>query len=279
MNEEAYDQLARIFKPLGSRACPIYMKDERGHVILVGTGIPVDYGEHGMLITATHVLEDLRGKSIIVGGAKVLHSFPLVCSGFSSRGEGTIDVDVAAVAIPPEVVIEMMGFYHFTTATELGNVDGQDKYTLYAFVGCPHSRNKSKPFSEKRIQPYFFTTNTFCNLDGVKTAGKSEVTHFAMRFSLVKTMGRGHQYVQAAQPDGISGCGVWKVRFDPNTGAPAEPKLVGVGIEHVTKSNAFVATHIGAAAIAIKSLGEDLDAGKMKGIGLEIRPSDKELST
>ena len=274
MDEQIYDKLAAAFEPLGRRACPIYLKDDRGRVNLIGTGIPVIHGQRGMLVTATHVLTEFGRELVVIGGATKILRFPIVSSGFSPHRDGSVDVDIAAMALPAEAVTEMKGFYRFTTANELGKVDDEDKLTLYAFVGCPYSKNQSKPSAERRVQPYFYTTNAFGTLGDVTTPGKTELTHFVMKFSLKKTMGRGQPYSHAPKPQGISGCGVWKVRFDSHTGSASEPELVGIGIEFIRESNVFVATRTGPAAIAISTLGKDLDAEKLGGTGLSLQPND-----
>jgi hypothetical protein len=46
-------------------------------------------------------------------------------------------------------------------------------------------------------------------------------------------------------PPGISACGVWKFKLDPNTGRPSRPQRVGTSIECHALQRLFVATRLG----------------------------------
>lgn len=271
MDKQAYAELLRIFEPLGRRACPIFGYDyKRKITYLIGTGIPVLNNQYAALITATHVLNEIPGDKVIVGGSHKLLRIPNIAVKFGYQSGGqTVDVDVSALALPAEAVKEMSDFYQFTKANELGKVEDYDKLTMYAFIGCPYSKNKSKPrwFSEQRIKPYFYVMQEFADWSAITSAGKTEVTHFALRAPLRN----GVEMINAPKPQGISGCGVWKIRLDSKTGEACAPSLVGVGIEYLSRPGIFVATYIGAAAIAISQLGKCIGDGKLEGKTLYLQ--------
>lgn len=271
MEEKLYDSVVSLFEPLGRRACPILKKDEWGRLTLVGTGVPVIDGRVGMLLTATHVLKELNQDQIIIAGTKTMMRFPLIASGFSRyNGGNTIDVDVCALALPAEAVNEMRGFYAFTNATELGNLEDENVFTLYGFVGYPHSKNRWRPAAELRVTPHTYATTAFGRMDGVVTQGKTDWVHFAMKFPR-KAIRRGQQRLIPPEPYGISGCGVWKVSLDRHSGNASKPALVGIGIEYIARSNLLIATRIGAASVAVSTLRKDIEAGKAGGTGLTLQ--------
>jgi len=154
MEEKVYDRLINEFEPLGRRACPILKKDEGGRLELVGTGVPVIDGRVGMLITATHVLDEFRQDQVVIASAKSMMRFPLIASGFSHYSYGrSVDVDVCALALPEEAVKGMRDVYTFTTARDLGALEDENMFTLYGFVGCPYSKNRWQPTIERRVTP------------------------------------------------------------------------------------------------------------------------------
>jgi hypothetical protein len=65
--------------------------------------------------------------------------------------------------------------------------------------------------------------------------------------------------------------GVWKVKLDRETGNSSRPQLVGIGIEHHGRQCVFVATRMGAGAIAIAELWKHLDEGRAQTTRLELR--------
>jgi len=96
-------------------------------------------------------------------------------------------------------------------------------------------------------------------VDEIQATDKSPTHHFAIYYPLKKARDVKGQKVTAPDPHGISGCGVWKVRVDSNTGALSKPSLVGIGIEYLKSYDAMVATRIGCVTVAQKVLNQGAD--------------------
>jgi hypothetical protein len=253
--------ISQIFNQLGRRACPIYQFVEHSiYPVLVGTGIPILTSNFGGLITATHVIDSIEGNNFIVGGSHQFYEVPKIASKFATTSRiSSIDVDVSALALPSEVVYEMSNFYHFTLASELGQTEDFDELTFYGLVGCPYSKNKFKAAlkGSRKIAPYFYVSRDIIPLDSLSpNSQKMDGVHFAL-----KAYFKEIRPVHPPKPNGISGCGVWKVKIDPVSRIVLPPQLVGVGIEYHKKADCFVATHIGAAATVLTLLDQALERG------------------
>ncbi len=153
LDPESYDAMAQLFIPLGKRACPIYARvNGRGYDV-IGTAVPVRGQKYAALLTASHVIDELEDGNVVIAGSRSFLRFPAITVRFShSRPPPAVDVDVAAIALPAAAVSELDAYYDFTGAGETGDFDDYSKLTLYGFVGCPHTKNKSAPL---RSMPRF----------------------------------------------------------------------------------------------------------------------------
>jgi hypothetical protein len=103
LNSESYARLAALFEPLGKRACPILGRGDRGGYEVIGTGVPVRGQKYAALLTASHVIDELKDGQAVIAGARKLLRFPVITTKFSHRRPPpAIDVDVAAIALPPQ---------------------------------------------------------------------------------------------------------------------------------------------------------------------------------
>jgi hypothetical protein len=272
LDPESYDAMAQLFIPLGKRACALYARvNGRGYDV-IGTAVPVRGQKYAALLTASHVIDELEDGNVVIAGSRSFLRFPAITVRFShSRQPPAVDVDVAVIALPAAAASELDAYYDFTGAGETSDFDDYSKLTLYGFVGCPHTKNRSAPprSAERMVKPYFYVTREYAALPG--EGGKRSAVHVALEAPLRTVNGPGGRIISAPDPHGISGCGVWKVKLDPETGNSSQPQLVGIGIEHHGRQGVFVATRMGAGAIAIAELWKHLDEGRSRTTTLELR--------
>jgi hypothetical protein len=272
IDPESYDAMSRLFIRLGKRACPLYARvGGRGHEV-IGTAVPVRGPKYAALLTASHVIDDLDDGHVVIAGNRTFLRFPAITVRFShSRPRPAIDVDVAAIALPAVAAGDLSRYYEFTGASETGEFEDYSKFTLYGFVGCPHTKNLApkRPSAERIVKPYFYVTREYAALP--PEDGKRSAVHVALEAPLRRVNGPGGRIVSAPDPHGISGCGVWKVKLDPLTGRASTPQLVGIGIEHHGQPSIFVATRVGAGTVAIAELWKNLDEERPQTTTLELR--------
>jgi hypothetical protein len=239
--------MSRLFIPLGKRACPLYARvGGRGNEV-IGTAVPVRGPKYATLLTASHVIDEFEDGQVVIAGSRTFLRFPAITVRFSYiRPRPAIDVDVAAIALPAAAAEDLSRYYEFTGAGETGEFEDYSEFTLYGFVGCPHTKNRSprRPSAERMVKPYFYVTREYAALPSEN--GKRSAVHVALQAPLGTVNGPGGRIVSAPDPHGISGCGVWKVKLDPLTGLASTPQLVGIGIEHHGRAGVFVATRMGA---------------------------------
>jgi len=271
LDSESYERLATLFRPLGTRACPLYRRVGRRGYEVVGTGVPVRGQKYAALLTASHVLDELEGGHALIAGSQKLLRFPAIAARFShSRPAPVVDVDVAAIALPAAAVDDLEQFYEFTTAGELGEFEEYNKLTFYGFVGCPHSKNRDKPgAAQGAVKPYFYITREYGALPA--DGQKRRPVHVALQAPLRTVSGPEGRIVSAPDPHGISGCGVWKIKLDPVTAAASSPVLAGIGIEYHAHERVFIATSSGTAAAIVTELWKQLDEGIARSTSLELR--------
>lgn len=230
---------------LHTRVCPLYRK-ERKRAFLVGTGIPLTSASGDYVITASHVLDELPDNIVITAGTKSLLHFQARSISYGYVDGETVDADVGVVRLPVEAARDLSSRYRFTTPEEFGVVAEYDKFTLYAFVGYPHTRNKPKPVAlpELRATPTFLILREFSDVAPFVSSGKRPEVHFALQAPLDKAKDFDSQAVALPKLQGMSGGGVWRVDIDRRDGTLASVALVGVGIEYRPTESTIVATRI-----------------------------------
>jgi len=261
---------------LGKRACPIYRQLGPRRFEIIGTAVPVKDQKHAALLTAAHVLNQVEDGQVLIGGSHKFLRFPVVTAKFThSQHAPAVDIDVAAIALPAKFASELSEFYEFAGPPDIGEFETYDKFTLYVFVGFPHAKNRlthHKP-GEPRIKPYFYVVREYAELgiDARKRAA-THVTFQAPFRSVPRVNG-----VQLTPPDphGLSGCGVWKMKFDRGTGNSSQPQLVGIGIEYVSQPGLFVATRVQAGLVAVSELWRELKESKLQNRTIEFREAEQ----
>lgn len=236
-----------LFYPLGNRVCPIYQSrsESWGH-ILIGTAVPLIINKKYYMVTAAHVLNEVRRGRIITSGAESLIEFPVNYRSIGYIKNESIDVDIALMEIPNEATVQLLSRFHFTTVDELGTVAPYDKWTLYGFVGYPGEKNPRPQRGDalRRATPMFFVMRDFARIDKYFGDGKRENVHCGFSLDISKIRDVHFRPGVAFDPHGMSGGGIWQIQIDPNTGRVSAPKLVGIGIEYHEADATLVFTRI-----------------------------------
>ena len=243
-----------LLQNLGRYVCPIYVKQSvRNQTpFLIGTGTLFQDEDEFYLITADHVLSEAGDEPIWIAGD---NSFVRVrgdkISWEYKLGEN-IAYDLCVIRIHPKIADELRNFYRFSTPSDISNIDAYNKLILYAFVGYPHTRNKPQPASARNVvtKSHYYVVREFLDIRTLNTPDKNPDIHFAFAAPFKRFTNINFIRQRPPEPQGISGCGVWKIVLDANTGFSKECSLVGIGIEYLRNQNAFVGTKIHAAIYA-----------------------------
>jgi hypothetical protein len=241
---------------LGHYAVPILtLRKHSQSPYLVGTGTLYRFDSDIFLITAMHVIDELKDGLIITGGKNGFIRFASEKAAFEYKKGTNRDHDICIVRIPSSVVENLHTHYQIVEKTEISIVNPYDKLTFYAFVGYPHSKNKPKPNSVSKeivLKPFYYVLREFLDIGKLDSIDKYEDLHVAFNAPFKQFRDISLQnYIQPPKPNGISGCGVWKIELNKDTGQVDRLSLVAVGIEYLKKDNAFVATLIYSPLMAI----------------------------
>jgi hypothetical protein len=173
------------------------------------------------------------------------------------------------------VLPELAGFYEFTTASEFGEFEEYDKFTVYGFVGNPHTKNRDgpRPSPERKTTAYFYVAREFGAIPD--NSGKRSAVHVALQAPLRRFTGPRGQIIAAPDPHGISGCGVWRIKLNAETAEPSAPQLAGIGIAYHARERVFVATRAAAAAVAVTELWRAIDEGRTPISTLELHDDQR----
>jgi hypothetical protein len=249
---------------LGLYAIPIFtMGKKTQSPYLVGSGTLYRCNGEVFLITARHVVDDLKDGLIITSGRDGFIRFSAPMAAFDyMKGKGP-DNDVCVSLFSSEIIENLHPALKIVNENQISSVSAYDKLTLYAFVGYPHSKNKSKPKSltnQVQMKPYYYVVRESIEFAQLITTDKNSRIHvaFSVPFSKANDINL-QRNIQPPDPHGISGCGVWLIELNKASGRIERKELVAVGIEYLKSQAAFIATRIDVAVRAIQQLNEVLN--------------------
>jgi hypothetical protein len=261
--------LEKLIYSFGDRVCPIYTLDRNGSPFLVGTGVPCGMGDEGFVVTAAHVLDELKDQQIVTLGEEGLIRFPFRADQYGFSPQASVDADVGVVHLPKEAVVQMGRRFRFSGPADvqpLTAITAQNDRIVYCLIGYPHTKNRSPRRSSKFMmgRTYYWLTSQLQNVDEAKWIGKRNKVHFA----LARTKRERHfrlPHFDPPAPQGVSGGGIWAISVDRKTGALVQnPKLVGIGIEYRSKERMFVGTRIEYALALLVDLYKEVVAAQAK---------------
>jgi hypothetical protein len=76
LDPESYEAMARLFSPLGKRACPLYARLSRRGYDVIGTAVPVRGQHFAALLTVSHVIDELEDGHVVMAGSRSCVSRP-----------------------------------------------------------------------------------------------------------------------------------------------------------------------------------------------------------
>lgn len=213
-------------------AAAVYGVDDKSLPYLVGSGTLLEVHGRYFLITAAHVLDEngrtnlyLPGIPLVeVVGAGVKTQAPLNNRKNDSIDLGIIEIDASAAK-------RVLGV-RAITPSDIATDDVPKRLTSYGFVGCPSSKNKPRPGRKLQVTSNFLGVLP-AKVERYAEIGAEPILHFAGEFDRSRVVDRKHEHVAAPDPEGMSGGGVWRVgSYAEIDSGRAEPKFIGVGIEH-----------------------------------------------
>jgi hypothetical protein len=226
-----FEELRRLTERAVASTSPIYVSADDGSMHAVGTGIFFKHHDRPFVLSAGHVLRRLRAERLSIGEQ---HLVILNGRFFTTPNE---DVDLGFVPLTDDELAATGGAVCLTSddleiseRPELSD-DGHQ----FCVVGFRAEDNvpEGTPTTVHAVPSSYLacaaTDETYRRL------GLSAATNLVLAFNRNKLFAEPRRLEQEAEPEGLSGSGVWQ---------SASGKLVAVLIEHSNAQKAIVSTRI-----------------------------------
>lgn len=235
-----------------SRAIPLYGVDLSHRPEGFGSAVILRVGDRYFIVTAGHVMHDLKDSAIYVATTGGL--IELTDRGYTSvvpaeKAEEYLK-DIAVAPISASLVNAMT----YTRPIDLSELDVRDtpsRGVAYTFTGCPASKNKPRP--KHKVRPERQAYSVIPALAArYEALGLSPTAHFAGNFALDKQTD-GSTIFKGPEPKGMSGGGLWRLGSAVELRKETPPRLIGIGIQHRKTQRLLIGIRIGFAIATLKT--------------------------
>ena len=217
--------------------CPLYALDTFGTPFLQGSSVLLQVGGLHLLVTAAHVLRDAGSIPFIAGPTLQVEPLKYV------REVAEEKWDFAILELHDEGVKAMANF-SFWQAEYCDPNDVAARGHLYAFIGFPGSRNKTK-YSAKFIKRGAFAYAEGPVSTSVYRAMKvQEQGSLLVNFDRNKVVGAEGKIETAPDLHGMSGGGAWRIDRVGAEGCEGA-SLVGICVQQHPEKKSLEAVRIG----------------------------------
>lgn len=187
---------------------PIYGSSIKGNPIHIGTCLLIKIGEAKILLTAAHIIDELKTTELYIGACPDL--FPIVGQfKVTPKVEGTREkdhFDFAYLALEGEMAITLCHF-PFIDESNISNYKGDTYGRHYVAFGYPTSKNKKINLKSNTVQPKFMKYSSIvkknellCN--ELRISGDD---HLFLDYNSKHSMNSDGDKINSISPIGISG--------------------------------------------------------------------------
>ncbi len=239
MNEKSL----QAAKDLINAVRPIYGASENEEPFHIGSSVLLKVEPLYFFVTAAHVIDFNEKTTLYIGGEKNLFQIEGECyitrSGDKQRTNDKYDVAFMNFS---DDILNQLGNIRFILPHEIDKNDIPSRGKAYLALGYPSSKNKSYSHYQKKVKldPLIFTGNS-AESYSYSNLGVSNNTHILIKFHKQKVKDEHGKKMQAPDPYGMSGGGLWRLidfRNVESIGSNSlNAKLVGILIEwHKTEA-------------------------------------------
>jgi len=254
--------LSEVWEPYLRRpnaaVCPILRENKDGKLQQFGSGVLIQIGEAGILLSAGHVLDEDsiwipgREKFLSVYGLKGGTRLPASASRVDDR------YDVGYIRLHPDLMSEMHKDLLFLGPEDCDLEDITTQGNVYSLVGYPAKKFRAEngvimtsllTFSGEGMQDHYFDL-----------LARRPEAHIIIRHRRNRAIQFSTGYrAQPPGPEGMSGGGVfaWSKEL-PKLSALRQPLLSGIITDYYPQHNVFVATRLSYFMMAIRQHNLDL---------------------
>jgi hypothetical protein len=234
---------------LGRHVVPVYRDDDRGRPELFGSGLLLATGSGSFLVTAAHVLDQLkadekpylhfpRQKLWLTG--RYLQTTP---PSLGSRDDDMLDLGVLRLdgpAAPPYAAIEKFALP--IDALMPGAIPRQRKQ--YCVLGFPSSQGEVDIGRREVVARAYTNLCLSAPPETYADLSLSTSSNIVLEFNRTRVFGRNGQRQTFPEPAGMSGSPVWLLWDASGPNDDRQTPVVGILIEHQRDSRVLVATDV-----------------------------------
>lgn len=227
--------------------CPIFLRyNLKNSLEQIGTGVLIAISNVTFLLTAAHVIDEMKHGDILIPTMGGLEQFEGTYSYLKTPNNKTRQDDIYDIGYfkldsffserlhEDLYVIHLNEIYFLNDATES---------MIYTFAGYPHSKSKIRP-GIAQSEPYYYSGYSV-DKEIYSKYGYDSTKHIIMRYRRNKSVTKEGDRIFPPLPKGISGGGiyVWPEDFRGQF-TPPNRKLTGIAHTYKEKDNLLIGTNI-----------------------------------
>jgi len=261
--KEGSDAVTRLSNIVARHVLPLFIDDDRGRPVLVGSGFLVAEGATSYLVSAAHVFDALReGRNLyyyVQPNTKRKLSGNLRTTKLShgrTRQEDRLDIGVLNLqgpGLPPYPEVDK---YPLPIEALRANALPREM-KQYLLVGFPGSKTRVNPSARRVLSKTYAFRNKSARPSTYSVLGVSPQSHIVITFDRKRVFGHEKQVLAFPDPSGMSGSPLWLLYDENGPNDRRQAPVVGVAIEHHREHHAIVATDI---EIALRLIRGDVSS-------------------
>ncbi|SIT10401.1 hypothetical protein [Neptunomonas antarctica] len=224
--------------------CPIFCEREDERLFQVGSGVLIEFRGCFFLLTAAHVIDELKDADLLVPHANnVIKSIEGAYSYISPSVNRAEDfLDYGYFKLDTKFISGLKEHFYFVKEHDLGVEKSYARRELFSFVGFPHRKSNT---SGEQVSTDCFSYGTYhAELSEYKLLEFEQDANIVTKFNRKNSFNLKSGRVELpVLPHGISGGGVFIWPKNILETPPKNRKLVGIGHTWNAKGY-FIATRI-----------------------------------
>lgn len=223
---------------------PIF-RSNRGRPQIVGTGFFLQAGDSSVLVSARHVLWELKSENYFIYiTAKIAMPLTGSVSCFSKTSAG-VDIDIGILSPHKDITADpRCSFKVVSSSCTRPNLLPRTDYT-YALFGFPESRSKVDPLRRAVNSKLYSYSSQSQPKETYASLGLEFDSHICMKYD-PKDGYDAHtgKHQNLPKPQGFSGAPIWVIGQTRNSPELEEPCVVGVATKHLKEGRSIYGADI-----------------------------------
>jgi hypothetical protein len=247
------DSFNQRVSELGCFAFPILIRGKRGEAAPVGSGFIVKHQDRYFMISAAHVLEQLKSESLFYPtshhGRQLINGKVCMTPWAGDREKDPFDLSVVAldeIDLPPYPAIGKQA-----VDINLLAVNSTQTPRIHSVIGFPASKTKFNPTNNNTVAQGFCYSNVSLEAEAYARYELDSKIHIAMHLAPKQTVAASGTHRNFPNPQGMSGAAIWVANHESELPLFT---LAGVATKYRKKDRLLIGTSIALVLDMIRTL-------------------------